>query len=231
MRISTWNCAQALRNKTEGLSLINADIFVLPEAEKDLDDFRSQGEYVWKGLNKNKGLGVFSPKMQLKVSPLFDENWRFFVPIEVDEDRFRILATWAFNHRAKKFGDDAIGNPIIVLSKMTKWLSEKPAFVVGDFNNSVIWDKTNKENNFQEINDFLVKNGFRSVYHEYFQQNLGKERDPTFYHTKSIKSPYHIDYIYTNRPDLIESVEIGSHDKWMRFSDHVPIVLNINNDF
>lgn len=231
MRIGTWNCSQALRNKIDCLSIINADICVLPEAEKELIGINQKEKYIWRGRNKNKGLGIYSTAIDLKIAPMFDENWCFFVPVEADGDRFRFLATWAFNHRAVKFGDEAIGNPIIVLSKLKEWLKEKASFVVGDFNNSVIWDRSNKKNNFQEINDWLVDNGFRSVYHEYFKQDLGKERDPTFFHTKSISNPYHIDYIYTNRPDLIESVEIGNHEKWLQYSDHVPIVLSIRNDF
>lgn len=231
MRLGTWNCAQALRKKIQNIRDLKLDICVIPEAERDITSLEPTNNYLWFGENKNKGLGVYSENLKLELASVSDNNWFHFEPIFIEGDQIRILATWAFNSRAKKFGEEAIGNPLDVFIKLEDWLTEKPTVVIGDFNNSVIWDKPRKENNFQDIHNWLSGHGFSSAYHDYFKQELGTEKHPTHYHRKSISSPYHIDYIYTNFPHEVRSVEVGSYNKWLEYSDHVPVIIETKHDF
>ena len=64
MKIVTWNCNGAFRNKYHALDESGADILVIQECE---DPTRSAvkyrewaGDYLWVGENKNKGIGIFS---------------------------------------------------------------------------------------------------------------------------------------------------------------------------
>jgi endonuclease/exonuclease/phosphatase family metal-dependent hydrolase len=119
----------------------------------------------------------------------------------------------------------AIGKPLVVFDKLQAWLTEKETIVAGDFNNSVVWDRPQKPTNFSLVNEWLERHGFVSAYHSFFKEGFGREKNATHYHLKSIDRPYHIDYVYTNRPDALTSVEIGSRADWIRHSDHVPVVL------
>lgn len=231
MKIATWNCAQALNRKLALVQELGVDICVVPEAEHTLYNLLPTEDFVWQGMNNSKGIGVYAVGLSLKIAAAHaNPLWYYFVPITVDQDRFRILAVWAFNGRTKKFGADATGEPSAVLPMLSGWLSEKPAFVADDFNNSVVWDKAGKATNFHRVHEWLREHGFASAYHTYFQEALGKKRYPTHYHRKSAAGSFHIDYLYTNRPESIERVEVGRPSRWLEFSDHFPIVVNIKDD-
>jgi exonuclease III len=43
--------------------------------------------------------------------------------------------------------------------------------------------------------------------------------------------PYHIDYCFASKDllDKVSSVEIGDYDDWIKYSDHVPVVVTFDN--
>ena len=43
---------------------------------------------------------------------------------------------------------------------------------------------------------------------------------------RNVDSPYHIDYVFTQN-NIIQKVEInvGSKDKWLELSDHLPLTI------
>ena len=63
MKILTWNCNGALRNKFEFIDTFGADVLVIQECEDPSkcngDYVNWAGNYLWSGENKNKRLGVF----------------------------------------------------------------------------------------------------------------------------------------------------------------------------
>lgn len=230
MRIGTWNCAQALNKKLVRVLELGADICVLPEAGRHIAGLPQGAKYLWIGTSHNKGLGILSRGLDIEIDPIMDESWCYFAPIRVDGDRFRLLAVWAFNHRADTRGPNAIGRPLAVFEKLDEWLTEKETVVAGDFNNSVVWDRPNKPTNFRLVNEWLEGRGFVSAYHSFFKETLGDEKNATHYHLKLPERPYHIDYIYTNRPVRIALTSVGDPKDWIRHSDHVPVVLE-QHDF
>ncbi|MGN0785449.1 MAG: hypothetical protein ACI4MR_07230, partial [Candidatus Aphodomorpha sp.] len=66
MKIVSWNCHGAFREKYPSLQFLNADIYVIQECEnpkKHERAFRKLGfnpPYFWCGENDNKGIGVFA---------------------------------------------------------------------------------------------------------------------------------------------------------------------------
>jgi endonuclease/exonuclease/phosphatase family metal-dependent hydrolase len=96
----------------------------------------------------------------------------------------------------------------------------------GDLNNSIIWDKRNNDNNFQNINSSLNDLGFESAYHLLSGEKFGHESEATFYHTKKESKKYHIDYLYTKSLD-VKSVNVGKYQDWIKLSDHCPMVIEV----
>ena len=136
------------------------------------------------------------------------------------------MGVWAFNHRAVKYGEDANGRTMEAINHYNAWLkdSQKSIFS-GDFNNSIIWDKTSNPD-FNNINNKLNLLGYESSYHKKTQDIFGKEKETTFYHTKKEDKKYHIDYIYIKGMN-IKSLDIGLYDNWIKHSDHCPVSIEV----
>ena len=222
MRILTWNCNLNLKKKYELLESFEADILIIQECEQLPKNYFPNADYLWTGKNDKKGLGVITRPGQAQISSQHDPNLVYFLPVEFDD--LHLLALWAFNHRAARFGNDAVGKPPLAITQYQEWLAETDRGVVGgDFNNSVIWDKPRGDNRFSDINAQLEELGFASSYHQASSEKYGQESATTLYHTKGQDKRYHIDYLYTKGLEL-ENIEIGDYESWIAHSDHVPLM-------
>ena len=96
----------------------------------------------------------------------------------------------------------------------------------GDFNNSVVWDKGEKKNNFSNIQSSLRNLDFKSIYHHQREEDYGTEKLPTFFHTKNKNKSYHIDFLFL-KGLTIKTLDIGSYEDWIGFSDHMPLICEI----
>jgi exonuclease III len=231
MRLVSWNCNQSLSRKLPRLLALAPDLAVIQECERNLEDLPDGATYLWVGNEQNprKGLGVISFGPQISAEPLHRTIWSYFLPVSLSSPRMRLLAVWAYNHRASRFGAEHIGKPMDVFRELEEWFSGAATVVAGDFNNSVEWDRPGGPNNFAAVDDFLNKLGLRSVYHGETGESLGSESRDTYFHTKSKDNSFHIDYIYAPKATPIRSVSVGSFTEWRDASDHVPIVLDFES--
>ena len=60
--------------------------------------------------------------------------------------------------------------------------------------------------------------------------NFGEEKQSTLFHTKDKNKPYFIDYLYVKNI-IVNNFKIGDYEKWISFSDHMPLIaeLKIND--
>ena len=221
MKIVSWNCNLKLCEKFDLLTEIQPDIAVVQECEKLPSDYFPGANYVWVGHNTSKGLGVLSFVGKAKIHPSYNPKFAHFMPFMSPIGN--ILAVWAFNHRASKaIGPEAIGEPGRAFHYYQRFLRHSEMLAVaGDFNNSIVWDKKNGRNNFSSISTSLERLGYRSSYHSYTGECLGKETSATLFHTKNEKRPFHIDYVYSPYRPL--HIDIGRPEKWLQYSDHMPL--------
>lgn len=222
----TWNCNLNLAKKYQHIESFDADILIIQECEKLKENYFSGRKFFWTGRIENKGLGVLIKTDSASIDPSVDHNLINFLPIQSDD--LRILGVWAYNHRAIKFGMEVSGNTIDAIRYYRDWLvkgSNKCIFG-GDLNNSIIWDKRNNDNNFQNINSSLNDLGFESAYHLLSGEKFGHESEATFYHTKKESKKYHIDYLYTKSLD-VKSLTVGKYQDWIKLSDHCPMIIEV----
>lgn len=226
MKIMTWNCNLNLAKKYQYIESFDTDILIIQECEKLKENYFSGRKFFWTGRIENKGLGVLIKNDSASIDPSVDHNLINFLPIQSDD--LRILGVWAYNHRAIKFGTEVSGNTINAIRYYRNWLvkGSNRCIFGGDLNNSIIWDKRNNDNNFQNINSSLNDLGFESAYHLLSGEKFGYESEATFYHTKKEPKKYHIDYLYTKSLD-IKSVNIGKFDDWIKLSDHCPMTIEV----
>ena len=105
----------------------------------------------------------------------------------------------------------------------------KDSFIIGDFNSNSIWDVWDRWWNHSDVVRELNEINIRSLYHEFYNEEQGKESTPTFYLQKNLIKKYHIDYAFADKGKfpVIKKLSIGEHLDWLDSSDHMPIFIEI----
>ena len=233
MKLISWNCNGAFRNKKYLFDEYEHDILVIQECENPskLKEYESSNNnYLWIGNNKNKGLGIFCKNnISLKRLEWSDINTKYkneqlesFLPCLIN-DEIIIIGVWTKKANSEVFG--YIGQFWKYLQLHKDKLIDKKVIIVGDFNSNAIWDKWDRWWNHTNVVDELHEIGIKSLYHIINKEEQGKETKPTFYLQRKLEKPYHIDYIFlsNNLIDDFVEIEIGAIEKWLNYSDHLPI--------
>jgi exonuclease III len=237
MRIVSWNCNMALHEKFDKVAALAPDVAILAECADlqrlQIKSPRISTNAVWVGKNPNKGLGVFAfGSYRVRRHESYDDSINWFLPVEVDGPaRLNILAVWAKYYPADKRIHQP-GPTIRALGHYRTFLSAQPALIAGDFNNNVEWDRRRHASNHRTMLELSASMGFFSAYHSFSGEEQGRETTPTL-HWKTKErdaNTYHIDYCLA--PDCwrgrIKSVSVGKYDEWIRSSDHMPLVIDVD---
>ena len=226
MRIVSWNCNLNLKSKFEKVLDLKPDVLVVQECERLPEDFFPNAQYLWVGQNEKKCLGVLIFGGTGKIHRSHRHDLVEFIPVNTELGS--LLGVWAFNHRAKqRYGKGFDGTTENAITHYEDFIREKSTLgVVGDFNNSVIWDKKNSKTPFQNTIERFERLGLKSVYHSTNNEQFGHETKGTLFHTKKKEKRYHIDYLFFRQTG---AVTVGSYENWIEFSDHVPVTVDLKD--
>ncbi len=230
MKIISWNCNGGFRKKYHLLEKIDADILIIQECENpqktsDTNYIKWAENYIWIGENKNKGLGIFC-KSTINI---LDNNWKtdhlkYFISAKINNE-FNLIGLW--NHHANSPTFKYIGQfwKYLQINKSKM----KDSLIIGDFNSNSIWDVWDRWWNHSDVVKELNEMNIRSLYHEFYNEEQGKETTPTFYLQKKLVKKYHIDYAFADKKKfpIIKNLLIGNHTDWLNSSDHMPIYIEI----
>lgn len=224
LKVITWNCEMRFIPKAESVVEFEPDVLVIQECEYlspgDFGDYKTH----WIGKNPKKGLAILTKFQSVFESTLYKEELIYFLPIS--SSNTLIVGVWAFNSRAKKFGESVSGFLRDALDIYIPYIGNfKNVIVAGDFNNGPKWDRKDNQNNFSEIDSELNKLGLRSAYHSFTMEEFGNESAATHFHRWDKAKGFHIDYIYSNFTQ-IRNVRVLEFEKWERVSDHVPVIAD-----
>jgi exonuclease III len=228
----------AFRKKADIILAYQPDILIVPECEciEKLifgADTQKPGDVLWFGSNKHKGLAILAYN-NLKLTLLDGHNpdLRMVVPISVTGGGFdfTLFAVWANNP------NDPEGQYVEQVWKAVHYydglLLPKRTVLAGDFNSNTIWDRNHRAGNHSNVVKYLEERGICSAYHLHHKQVQGTERHPTFYLYRNPNKPYHLDYCFISA-DIgrqLQTVEIGDHASWAKYSDHVPLIIEFNSN-
>lgn len=230
MKIITWNCNGAFRNKFHALDKLKADILVIQECENPAQSTEAYknwaGKYLWKGDSKNKGLGIFSKSgRNLELLNWDDEGLQSFLPCRVD-GLFNLVGVWTKYANSPNFR--YIGQLWKYLQLHKTHLSEGKLILCGDLNSNTQWDEWDRWWNHSDVVRELAEINIHSLYHKFTGEAQGKESTPTLFMQRKLERPYHIDYAFISKNLSGQShIEIGTPDTWLEFSDHMPVIFKI----
>lgn len=239
MRIISWNCNMAFRNKADQVLRHNPDIIIISEAEnKEKIDFSKHilnpTQSIWIGENPNKGLLIasYNKDLHIEIRKEYSTEFKYIIPINVKSRNleFILFAVWTQN--AGSTYSSYIVQAYRALKYYNQILNDK-SIITGDFNSNKIWDNGDKkEATHSDLVSLLQEHKISSLYHLYNKEQFGEESAPTLFLQKNKLKPYHVDYIFTGDKwtSLLNDIKIGNYQEWSNFSDHMPIIVSFTND-
>jgi len=236
MKIIHWNCQGAFRKKNAEILKYKPDIIIITECEnpsrlKFGKLFPAPEDYFWYGDNVNKGVGFFFYNgVRYRINKDFNSKFRFIIPlvIEYKNLKFNLFGIWAMGD-SKKRTERYVGQIWQAVNHYENQLKE-PSILIGDFNSNQIWDQKKRIGNHTDVVNKLLEYDIHSLYHLQMSIQHGQELDPTFFLYRNVAKPYHLDYCFCSNSFLAKGYNftIGDVEKWIEFSDHLPIFIDLN---
>lgn len=234
MRIVVWNVNKAFDRKIDALLGLEPDVAILPESSKTpyWENQGSIGSWHWIGREPKSGLGVLigeDLKCDLPLTRLASPiEW--FGGLRIGRQQqpvVTVIAAWScYTGTPKK---EEPGPTLKALPDLVSSLEGQQAIFAGDFNNSALWDKPGRADNFGNLVEQLESDSLKSAYHHFFSEHFGSENRPTFFSQRNRKKSYHLDYCFLSRSliDRVEKVEVGAYEDWISLSDHMPLIVDL----
>jgi exodeoxyribonuclease-3 len=225
----------AFRKKHSVILKLKPDILIIPECEneKRLQFGKltpTPKDFLWFGDNENKGLGIFSYSNHSFSVIEYTDKFKYVIPIQVHGDNnFILFAIWAMDCK-DNWSARYIAQVWLGINHFSDLLINT-SVLLGDFNSNQIWDSYSRIAKHSDVVDFLDSKGISSLYHTKYMEKQGEETHPTMYLYRKLDKPYHIDYCFASEK-LVQNgfnISIGDYNDWITQSDHVPIVIDLNN--
>jgi hypothetical protein len=227
VRLVTWNCCRgSFTRKLPLLQSLDPDIAVVQECGKPNGEDLS---CLWFGDNPRQGITLFANNgYRIHELPQVPEVPPYTIPLQVSGPRdFLLLAVWAKRHPTYPY----IEGVVQAVEKYRNLIINQPTVILGDLNSNAIWDNHHPPlYNHSALVQLLAELGLVSSYHTFFDEVHGAETFPTYYFWWKQDRPFHIDYCFipqTWAPQL-RQVSVGGYDEWKRWSDHRPLVVDID---
>src|ERR1035438_9616615 len=112
--------------------------------------------------------------------------------------------------------------------RWTLAMASYPTVILGDFNSNTMWDREHPGASHTDLVKRLDNLGLVSAYHSHFSEKHGQETLPTYFHKKQKKWPSHINYCFLAKTWAVTDVTVGSFDEWNAKSDHMPLVVKVD---
>ena len=141
---------------------------------------------------------------------------------------FYLFPIWAMAPIGKDKGRSYTYQIEKTIKKYTDILKSNAAILIGDYNTPNIEVPVEKTK-FRVVESFK-KLEIHSAYHEYFKKSYGKHDHYTFYQHKNAEFKHMLDYCFASKSIIkkISKVEIGKYEDWTEFSDHCPLIIDID---
>ena len=229
MRIATWNVnnGDLVARFFRLVEHFHPHVAVITEAPKPISNLANVH---WVKDSETRGIAVYAaPGFSIKRSRPNRYTDVFTATMSPEQDPLALLACWSHPGAIKDDYRECWMNGI---PKYGKYLKGKNVVIAGDLNDSAIWDESyhpypSVKTIFQE---FREKYGVVSAYHNFHKEEFGEETQNTLCLLKNSRKRYHIDYVLLPERWQVRDVSVGTHGDWLKLSDHMPLVVDIDNE-
>ncbi len=231
------------RHKLHEIFTLKPDILVIPESENiersglPKKDYPELSDSKWIGDNQSKGLSIFTfNDFKIDLFENYSNNYKYILPVTVSRknESYRVIGVWTKKIEEKKKGhNNYIRQAYLSLIEYESFLDYENIIVCGDFNSNLFWKRSGIDNNHQMVLDQLDDKNIHSSYHQFFNEEQGKENIPTYYHYHHQDKPFHIDFCFLSHKLIkkLKKVHIGKFEDWMHLSDHVPMTIELSGQY
>ncbi|CAI9405513.1 endonuclease/exonuclease/phosphatase family protein [Nocardioides sp. T2.26MG-1] len=234
LRVVSWNCAGAFREKIGRALALDADVYVIQEAEPvdryagllppgSMTHYVARPEYA-------KGVLVFARpgyKVEAQLQPLVP-GYSHVTPFTITSPSGASADLWAvWTLGASRHEAAYVGQAHLALDDLEPAL-RTGTVMIGDYNSNAIWDKERRRNHSTLVSRLAV-HGLVSAYHLWTGEVQGSESQPTFFLHRREAKPFHLDHCFTDLEVL--DVKVGTFADWSGLkaaggvSDHVPVTV------
>lgn len=227
MRLVAWNCHHgSIDGRLADLAGLAPDIVFLQECTPTVSSLphritRRVGPrkaVALASLNENHRLEALAPKRN---------SSRGAVAATVTGPvSFTALGIWA---RGPGYAADVMRT----IKAYAKVLRSGPAVVMGDLNSGThLHRKGSPSRGNDRIVAALEDLGLVSAYHVFHSVPHGHEPHATYRHLFKASEPWHIDFCFVPASwvDRLVSVEIADGEAWAGRSDHLPVVVDLDQE-
>lgn len=231
MRLVAWNCNGGMHQKLAPLLALEPDIAIVseragPEVAAAQPVLAAATSHAWTGEMATKGLAVLTfGGWRVRQQHSSIARLSLLLDLERAGAQFRLLALWTQHPGYIEEGH-------VALDEHFAALAEGQTIVGGDLNSNRIWDRSHAPNNHSRFVKRLGEAGLSSAYHAMTEEEQGGESKPTFYLYRHLTRPFHIDFVFLPRAwrSRVRRLEVGAAADWLAFSDHMPVVLDLNDE-
>jgi len=234
MKLLTWNCSGNLHKKHQQLRTLGADIAIIQEcSQTSIEQIaHSKTEYsFWFTGNPQKGLAVLAKTpWAIRGSQTLSPKWSGKLTLQgpASVAPIALFPVWA--HVDKESTVEYIEQVHLLLDIIGQTSVSPFTIIAGDLNSNKKWDEDYGIKSHTIAVERMLKLGLESAYHEFFGCSQGAEQHPTFWLTKNKDRHYHTDYVFLSRSLMSKrkKVEVGGCDEWLSFSDHAPLLVELD---
>jgi len=238
MRIVSWNCCWQKKGFTDEkrnkILKLNPDILIVQECKQDdwlkLGYTDKNGHWYGDGKesqgdpNKNLGIGIYCNNKYTIDRSLFEgqdlSNMRYALPYIIkykDKEILTLFSVWT------KSGYKYYHAPILNSLEYFYEKTNSPIVLIGDFNTGSQYDKETARNY-----EFIEK----ELQTKYLLENSAfwQKWLPT-HCVKTVEYDFYLDdHCFTEQPIRVLSFGIGDWRYWDIYSDHMPLIIDLNDD-
>jgi hypothetical protein len=233
MRLVAWNCCSGGARKWGWVEQMGADDAVISEGPRQSPRptptlLEPAVAWLAAGVSAHKNVAIGSSRVALEPLEARSDQGQWAVAGRVVGGP-DILGIWSCPPSPSRASYAAS-----VIATLTAWedvLASGQMLVASDFNVGFPVARDGRTHYARVIRTW-EKLGLVSLYHHFFDVQMGEESRPTFFDERRSQLGWRIDYVLMHQQQLhrVRNVELGDFWEWVEFgrSDHVPLIIDLD---